>query len=1115
MIPNKPSLFDSNAVDNCTPGLTTPPPCGPGVPCDDPEICAEQFDAQCIIYTGDDLICQGTTVIAQDTTVAQSLTNIIDWVCGGGAVGSQGVQGIQGLKGVQGTDGIQGLTGAQGQIGVTGSQGAIGSTGAQGIAGPQGTVGAVGSQGAIGSQGVQGTTGPQGTTGNNGSQGTTGIQGSQGVQGERGLTGNQGIQGITGIQGTTGIQGSIGTQGSTGAQGTVGAQGSQGTQGLLGTQGATGNTGSQGSTGSTGSQGAVGTQGSTGITGSQGIQGTQGIIGSQGTTGIQGSIGSQGTTGTNGAQGATGLQGVQGTIGNTGSQGSTGSTGSQGTAGIQGTTGSTGTQGAIGTTGSQGSVGIQGSTGTTGSQGSTGSTGAQGSVGSQGAVGATGSQGSTGLQGTQGILGTQGSTGATGGTGAQGTQGITGIQGATGTTGGTGSQGATGSQGVTGTQGTQGFTGIGIQGFQGMQGPQGIQGITGGVGIQGFTGSQGIQGIEGIQGIQGIEGLGTQGVQGVQGASGGGGAVAILDEGTTVVATATAINFIGGCVTATDAGGGQADITLKCGCDYEYTKIASSSGYINSSGAESLFSAYTGNGFDGYTGKYYTFSPAISGNPLSLQVENLNHAIPCPIDLFPGDVIKFCGNVYYSGDCVTKDVVYAALSHFECPPIKTNLLKPIIPAQEVIYTYQSITEAAGCFSFDRGLNTTYAACETMFVVSFSLNQESECERIVKFSWTLDIERYCPDFNPTPNLVARNCCDLLIIEVIPTGSLSVGNFYADDEGNCWEIIAATGDPVDYNRTVDSTYISCEACIEVNPCPNNLVVQSCCLDYPETFTGSLPGLSVNDTFTDTYGFCWTVTAETQAPITGLVTVDTDLGAITCETCIDDNPCPEVFAISDCCGAGIQLYSTAAMLGYSPVDGEVFVDTNGICWTAKVILGGFAVSPNADSVVYATTYASCEACQAANPFNCKEATLFFTLRNCCTGDVEVAEIQWQALQAGDGGTLGLSQIATPSVYECWEIFGWTDAGTATLFVNEINGVYEDCAQCQIDYGCPGFYEVLDCCGVQANKVAYLESTVTNFVDTSNNCWQVVGITVGPATIVKDATYPDCVTCQLDYPC
>lgn len=42
----------------------------------------------------------------------------------------------------------------------------------------------------------------------------------------------------------------------------------------------------------------------------------------------------------------------------------------------------------------------------------------------------------------------------------------------------------------------------------------------------------------------------------------GGGSISVDEEGTPVVATATALNFIGSTVTVTDAGGGQADVTI-------------------------------------------------------------------------------------------------------------------------------------------------------------------------------------------------------------------------------------------------------------------------------------------------------------------------------------------------------------------------------------------------------------------------------------------------------------------------------------------------------------------------------------------------------------------------
>jgi hypothetical protein len=61
--------------------LTTPAPCPTPGGCPDPQPCSEVFDAQCIIYTGDDITCVDTTVVAQDTNVADALNDIVDFVC--------------------------------------------------------------------------------------------------------------------------------------------------------------------------------------------------------------------------------------------------------------------------------------------------------------------------------------------------------------------------------------------------------------------------------------------------------------------------------------------------------------------------------------------------------------------------------------------------------------------------------------------------------------------------------------------------------------------------------------------------------------------------------------------------------------------------------------------------------------------------------------------------------------------------------------------------------------------------------------------------------------------------------------------------------------------------
>ena len=101
MIPKSSKLLENLFTndDACTDGLTSPLACPTPEPCEDAEKCAESFDADCVVYTGDPIVCQDTTVIAQDRTVSQALTDIVDWVCSGEVVGTQGVQGIQGISG--------------------------------------------------------------------------------------------------------------------------------------------------------------------------------------------------------------------------------------------------------------------------------------------------------------------------------------------------------------------------------------------------------------------------------------------------------------------------------------------------------------------------------------------------------------------------------------------------------------------------------------------------------------------------------------------------------------------------------------------------------------------------------------------------------------------------------------------------------------------------------------------------------------------------------------------------------------------------------------------------------------------------------------------------------
>lgn len=61
--------------------LTSPAACPTPIGCPDPEPCSEVFDAQCSIYTGSDITCIGNTIVAQNTNVADALSDVVNFFC--------------------------------------------------------------------------------------------------------------------------------------------------------------------------------------------------------------------------------------------------------------------------------------------------------------------------------------------------------------------------------------------------------------------------------------------------------------------------------------------------------------------------------------------------------------------------------------------------------------------------------------------------------------------------------------------------------------------------------------------------------------------------------------------------------------------------------------------------------------------------------------------------------------------------------------------------------------------------------------------------------------------------------------------------------------------------
>lgn len=61
--------------------LTTPPPCPTPVDCPEQQPCSEVFDAQCIVYAGEDLLCNQTTIVSQNSSVSAALESIVNYFC--------------------------------------------------------------------------------------------------------------------------------------------------------------------------------------------------------------------------------------------------------------------------------------------------------------------------------------------------------------------------------------------------------------------------------------------------------------------------------------------------------------------------------------------------------------------------------------------------------------------------------------------------------------------------------------------------------------------------------------------------------------------------------------------------------------------------------------------------------------------------------------------------------------------------------------------------------------------------------------------------------------------------------------------------------------------------
>ena len=296
-----------------------------------------------------------------------------------------------------------------------------------------------------------------------------------------------------------------------------------------------------------------------------------------------------------------------------------------------------------------------------------------------------------------------------------------------------------------------------------------------------------------------------------------------------------------------------------------------------------------------------------------------------------------------------------------------------------------------------------------------------------------------------NLIIQNCCEPLIEEIISfdTGGLPPIGAFSDTEGNCWTLVDTTDDPITSIREISGSYGSCVTCLNDNPCPENYVVESCCAIFTTIFSSTLPGVGVGDTFVDTFGFCWTITGTTAAPINGVVSVDPFFLAGSCSSCILSKPCPDIYSITPCCKGLCRetenvLYTTLQQLG-GGLPGETFVDQFGFCWTISTVPADFTLLTGSFIQHVTTLTGTCEDNISLCIDNCVDL-VYYTIQNCSTNNVEIVQAQF-GFPVGSAISVNFTTNLTP---ECYEIISWDLTSLPTLIIDKLFGCFSECKSC-----------------------------------------------------------------------
>lgn len=588
----------------------------------------------------------------------------------------------------------------------------------------------------------------------------------------------------------------------------------------------------------------------------------------------------------------------------------------------------------------------------------------------------------------------------------------------------------------------------------------------------------------------------------------------------------------------------QINISQQDNCKVDHIKVATlASSFDTSNGPDNTNSyAFIGGAYSWMSNPTDYVTQALDGNILNVPTGQPSMAIILPVDVDVNDIITLQGIAHGTGaiDPMTDVNVPCqfsiGISYVDCNDFSSSNVPPtintftLIPAQ--LFPQQPGLSFNICFSLGTS-DVTLPAGTLLYVgVNCPTNNIDGLTAECNFSYTLDITKSCAPIPVITNVRIQNCCEQAVFEVISlnTQNLPASGSFSDTEGNCWTIIGITSDPVDTVRFVADPYQDCDACLIANPCPSNLTVVSCCTGQGESFTGSLPGINVGDTFIDTYGFCWNVQEETSGPITGLVIVD----SITtdCPTCITTpGACPGIYQISSCCndsapldsndgangvgpgpiGPGNSLYTTLDLLGSGVSPGDTFMDQYGYCWR----IGYFAQpgwTVNAAFIQAVTVYSGVNACEVCllDSNNCN-VPVIYKVQNCCSGVIEYVEAPF-GFSVDDA--MSISTTVTPNVSECYKIIEWDNTTIPTITIDNFNGISSSCDMCG---GCPNFYIAYDCL-TNFPAVFYgtlpgsLPSFQISFITNDGTCYYSNGeVTSGPATITIGVKTKNCGDCSL----